>query len=41
MTSLSGTFLTLATPGERFLDLPNNQDSHAGTTQVAAVEIFG
>ena len=40
MPYLSGTCLTLAKPGERFLALPNNQDSHAGTAQVAAVASF-
>ena len=40
-TYLSSTCLTLTTPGDRFLALPNMQDSHAGTAQVSAVSSLG
>ena len=41
MPYFSGTCLTLTTPGDRFLALPNMQDSHAGTAQVSAVSSLG
>ena len=41
MHSLSGTCFTLDITGESLLDLPNTQDSNAGTAQVAAVASFG